>query len=56
MEYTYEVVTNDNGDTVKRINADGTITWIPTDPANSDYQRYLNSEAEHFTPMVTDGN
>ena len=28
--------------------------WIPKDPANSDYQRYLNPEAEHFTPMVTD--
>jgi len=23
------------------------------DPANSDYQRYLNPEAEHFTPIVT---
>ena len=22
------------------------------DPANSDYQRYLNPEAEHFTPIV----
>ena len=22
------------------------------DPANSDYQRYLNLEAEHFTPSV----
>lgn len=28
--------------------------WIPKDPANSDYQRYLNPEAEHFTPIVTD--
>jgi hypothetical protein len=52
MEYTYEVVTNDNGDTIKRINADGTITWIPTDLANSDYQRYLNPEAEQSTPKV----
>jgi hypothetical protein len=39
---TYEEVTNDYGVTViKRIDADGTIAWIPTDPANSDYQRYL---------------
>jgi len=52
MEYTYEVVTNDNGDTIKRINADGTITWIPTDLANSDYQRYLNPEAEQSTPNL----
>ena len=28
--------------------------FIPKDEANSDYQRYLNPEAEHFTPMVTD--
>jgi hypothetical protein len=26
--------------------------WIPKDPANSDYQRYLNPEAEHFTPNL----
>jgi hypothetical protein len=26
------------------------------DPANSDYQRYLNPEAEHFTPIVTDAD
>jgi hypothetical protein len=52
MEYTYEVITNDNGDTIKRTNADGTITWIPTDPSNSDYQRYLNPEAEQSTPNL----
>jgi hypothetical protein len=28
--------------------------WIPVDPANSDYQRYLNPEAEQSTPSVTD--
>ena len=28
---------------VVRDNEDGTITWIPTDPANSDYQAYLKS-------------
>jgi hypothetical protein len=26
---------------------------IPVDPANSDYQRYLNPEAEQFTPIDT---
>jgi hypothetical protein len=26
---------------------------IPIDPANSDYQRYLNPEAEQSTPIVT---
>lgn len=29
-----------------------TVMIIPIDPANSDYQRYLNPEAEHFTPSL----
>jgi len=28
--------------------------YIPADPANADYQRYLNPEAEHFTPNLAD--
>jgi len=32
----------------------GVIRFIPIDPTNSDYQRYLNPEAEQSTPMVTD--
>jgi len=43
MEYTYEVITNDNGDTIKRTNPDGSFTWIPLDPSNADYQAYLES-------------
>ena len=31
-----------------------TLMIIPIDPANSDYQRYLNPEAEQSTPIVTD--
>jgi hypothetical protein len=27
---------------------------IPNDPANSDYQRYLNPDAEQSTPIVID--
>jgi hypothetical protein len=42
----YEEIVNDAGVTqIKRTDADGTIWWIPTDPGNSDYQRYLNPEA-----------
>jgi hypothetical protein len=26
--------------------------WIPTDLGNSDYQRYLNPEAEQSTPSL----
>jgi len=54
----YEEITNDLGEvTVKRTDADGKVWWIPTDPANSDYQRYLawleNPETEQSTPIVT---
>ena len=43
----------------------GTVIWyeengftysFPADPANSDYQRYLNPEAEQSTPSVTNGD
>ena len=29
---------------VLRTNEDSTVTWIPADPANSDYQIYLSSQ------------
>jgi hypothetical protein len=32
---------------------EGRYLSIPTDPANSDYQRYLNPEAEQSTPIDT---
>ena len=41
-------------DFIVRTNEDGSESWIPKDEANSDYQRYLNPEAEQSTPMVTD--
>jgi len=34
-------------------NENGSTTWIPKDPANADYQRYLNPEAGQSTPIVT---
>jgi hypothetical protein len=33
---------------------DGRVLSIPMDEANSDYQRYLNPEAEQSTPSVID--
>lgn len=38
----YELITNEYGfDFVYRTNDNGTVSCIPTDPANSDYQAYL---------------
>ena len=57
MSSTYEEYTNDFGNKyIARTDEDGKVWWIPTNPANSDYQAYLNKDnpVEHFTPMVTD--
>jgi hypothetical protein len=51
----YQEATNDlTGEVVSilRFNDDGSISSIPLDPANSDYQRYLNPEAEQSTPNL----
>ena len=42
-KYTYEVL--ENG-IIKRNDEDGKVWWIPSDPANSDYQAYLNKDKE----------
>ena len=40
----YEFVETANGDKVLRAtDENGNFLWIPTDPANSDYQAYLKS-------------
>ena len=52
---TYEIVKNFLGNTnIKATLENGTELWIPMDEGNSDYQRYLNPEAEDFTPSVID--
>jgi hypothetical protein len=49
----YEEHTTEMANTnIKRIDPDGTIWWIPADPANSDYQAYLNP-VEHLTEKPT---
>jgi len=48
---TYEILEND---CILKTDLDGTVSVIPNDLANSDYQRYLNPEAEQFndsTPL-----
>lgn len=43
MKSTYiEIIDESTGTkTIERTDADGQVWSIPTDPANSDYQRYL---------------
>ena len=50
----YEIHTSElsGNETIKRTDENGLIYFIPKDEANSDYQRYLNPEAEHFTPIL----
>jgi hypothetical protein len=43
----YEVIESHLGNTIKRDNEDGTTSFIPTDPANSDYQAYLKDLEEN---------
>jgi hypothetical protein len=51
MTYKATYKENDYG-MIERTNEDGTISFIPKDEANSDYQRYLNPEAEQSTPSL----
>jgi hypothetical protein len=50
MTFTYTEVKDENGVLLSITRSDGAS--IPADESNSDYQRYLNPEAEHFTPIV----
>jgi hypothetical protein len=52
----YEKVEDEFGSFIKRTTDDGVISFIPINEANSDYQRYLNPEAEQSTPSVTSGD
>ena len=50
MKPTYAIITTwDNTKVITRDNEDGSITYIPIDPANSDYQAYLKSLDEAAT-------
>ena len=40
---------------IVRSNDDGTETWIPADPANSDYQAYLATLASESAPTAQQG-
>lgn len=50
---TYQIKQNPIGQNyLERINDDGSVSYIPMDEANSDYQAYLNPKAEQSTPSV----
>jgi hypothetical protein len=54
---TYKVIISTDYDgtetsILERTNDDGSVSFIPMDEANSDYQRYLNPEAEQSTPIL----
>jgi hypothetical protein len=50
---TYEIITEEDGtQTIKRTNEDGSVSFIPADESNSDYQAYLNP-VEHLTEIPT---
>jgi hypothetical protein len=51
VKINYEEITNELG-TKLILRSDG--AYIPMDETNSDYQRYLNPEAEQSTPIVTE--
>jgi hypothetical protein len=53
MKSTYiEIIDELTGNkTIERTDENGIVSSIPCDPANSDYQRYLNPEAEQFTRL-----
>ena len=42
--YTTEISSVTNQPWIVRTNDDGSITWVPSDPANADYQAYLNKD------------
>jgi len=57
MSITYTVIkTEGKPDSIWAELGEGRVLSIPIDEANSDYQRYLNPEAEQSTPSVTRGD
>ena len=50
----YETITYETGSQVIiRTDEDGKVWFVPLDPANSDYQAYLNP-VEHLTEIPTE--
>jgi hypothetical protein len=54
-KYTYEIPLDGLGKPSETVILRSDGAYIPVDPANSDYQRYLNPEAEQSTPSFLSG-
>lgn len=58
MTVTYNHVQSDPAtliiEHIDRFNEDGTVSWIPIDPANSDYQTYLKRDEPQASPFLTE--
>lgn len=54
MTITYTpVISVSNQDFIRRQNEDGTVSDIPVDPANSDYQAYLATLVSELPDTAT---
>ena len=53
MSYTYNKIMSADGNEfiIQRVDEEGNTSYIPADPANSDYQAYLNP-VEHLTEIL----
>jgi hypothetical protein len=53
MTKTYELKTFEDGSKyLEMTDENGQIWGVPMVEGNADYERYLNPEAEHFTPIL----
>jgi hypothetical protein len=48
-QFVYEIIENN---TIKATDNDGAISFIPLDPANSDYQAYLATLVTESAPTA----
>jgi hypothetical protein len=50
----YKLITTMNGQSVSKANEDGSVSYIPFDPDNTDYQAYLKWLEEGGVPTPAD--